>query len=78
MLLWELLLLEATIGQSAAASQGKDGLVHSGAQSAHDNGAACIQVVHRSWFAPRCTGVSIVQITAMGVAISDSPNACRE
>jgi hypothetical protein len=62
-LLRELLLLGAMIGRNAAASQGQGGLVHSGSQSAHDVGAACIRVVHRSWFATRCTGVSVVHIT---------------
>jgi hypothetical protein len=43
----------------------RHGLVHSGNQSAHDNGVGCIQVVHRSWFATHCTGVSVT----MGVAV---------
>jgi hypothetical protein len=69
MLLRELLLLGAMIGWSAAVSQGHDGLVHSGNRSAHDVGAACVRVVHRSWFATCCTGVSVVHITAVGVAV---------
>ncbi len=69
-LLWELLLLGAMIGWSGvAASQGQDGLVHSGNQSAHDVGTTCIWVVHRSWFATCCTGVSVVHITTVGVAV---------
>jgi hypothetical protein len=66
-LLRVLLLLGATIGWSVAASRGQDGLVHSRDQSAHDVGAACVRVVHRFWFATRCTGVIVVNITTMGV-----------
>ncbi len=68
-LLRELLLLGVTIGQRAAASRGQDSLVHSGNQSAHDVGAAHVRVVRRSWFATRLTGVSVIHITAMGVAV---------
>ncbi len=57
------------IGWRAAASRGQGGLVHSGNRSAHDVGAACIRVVCRSWFATRCTGVSVIHITAVGVAV---------
>jgi hypothetical protein len=68
-LLRELLLLGAMIGWSVGVSQGQDGLVHSSNQSAHDVGVACIRIVRRPWFATRCTGVSVVHITAMGVTV---------
>ncbi len=68
-LLRALLLLGAMIGWSASASQEQDGLVHSGNQSAHDVGAGCIRVVHRSWFATHCTDVIVVNITTMGVTV---------
>jgi hypothetical protein len=67
MLLRALLLLGATIGWSASASQGQDGLVHYGNQFAHDVGAAYVRVVRRSWFATRCTGVIVVNFTTVGV-----------
>ncbi len=69
-LLRALLLLGATIGWSAAGSQGQDGFVHSSNQSAHDVGAACVGVVHRTWFATRCTGVIVVNITTVGVTVA--------
>ncbi len=47
-LLGALLLLGVTIGWSATASQGQDGLVHSGNRSTHDVGAAHIRVVRGS------------------------------
>ncbi len=64
-----LLLLGVMIGWSAAGSQGQDGLVHSVNQSAHDVGAACIGVVHRTWFVTPCTGVTVVNITTVGVTV---------
>jgi hypothetical protein len=68
-LLRALLLLGAMIGWSTAGSQGQDGLVHSSNHSAHDIGAACVRVVHRTWFATHCTGVIVVNITTVGVTV---------
>jgi hypothetical protein len=68
-LLRALLLVVATIGWSAAGSQGQVGLAHSGDQYAHDVGTARGRVVHRTWFATCCTGVIVVNITAKGVTV---------
>ncbi len=43
--------------------------MHSSNQSAHDVGAACVRVKHKSWFATHCTGVSVINTTAMGVTV---------
>ncbi len=68
-LLRALLLLGVMIGWSATGSQGQDGLVHSGDRSAHDVGAACVWVVHRTWFATRHTGVIVINITTVGMTV---------
>jgi hypothetical protein len=67
MLLRGLLLLGATIGWSAARSQGQDGLMHSGNGSAHAVGAGPVGVVHGTWFATCHTGVIAINITTMRV-----------
>ena len=58
-----------TSGWSVARSQGQEGLVHSGNHFAHDVGVACIRVVHRTWFATRCTGVIVINITTVRVTV---------
>jgi hypothetical protein len=79
MLLGALLLLGATIGWSAVASRGQDGLVHSGNRSAHDVGAAHVRIVRRSWFAHMPHWCDCCQYYHHGSdSSSHSPNVCRE
>ncbi len=69
-LLWALLLLGATGGRwSTAASQGKDGLVHSGDQSAHDVGAGRVWVVRWALIPARCARVSVIDVATVGTAV---------